>query len=400
MKNADSETINVVFMANFNYPHGMAGTKNVQGYIEYLHASPNFEPAVLVLRQNRIRPVDNPLSGEYKGVPYTTIGSDIRGGFSAVFKAPKYFLQGMKFLRNRRIGGKNILYVYGYPSTDNILLIGYARHLGYKVVFYIVEDIAHQSSAPDFFARLKNRSARLLCGMMSLFTDAALVVSSRLMKKIEGVAKGRFPVVLDPITVDVRRYEGIARDEHEGVHVFYGGTFGEKDGVEFLIAGFEKACETHDNLTLILTGQGDAGRMDKILGIVAASPFRDRIVYKGYVSDEEYDRLLCNCDILCMTRTSSPFANAGFPYKLGEYLAAGRPVIATDVSDVRVYLEDKVNALIIAPDSGTAVAEAIEYLLADRERAERIGRAGREAARRYFDVSVTGEQFRKLLVDL
>ena len=47
--------------------------------------------------------------------------------------------------------------------------------------------------------------------MMNLFTDAALVVSSRLMKKIEGVAKGRFPVVLDPITVDVRRYEGIAR---------------------------------------------------------------------------------------------------------------------------------------------------------------------------------------------
>lgn len=91
MKNADSETINVVFMANFNYPHGMAGTKNVQGYIEYLHASPNFEPAVLVLRQNRIRPVDNPLSGEYKGVPYTTIGSDIRGGFMRSSRPPSTF---------------------------------------------------------------------------------------------------------------------------------------------------------------------------------------------------------------------------------------------------------------------------------------------------------------------
>lgn len=62
-------------MAHFNYPHGMAGTKKVQNYIEYLTQSNGFEVKVLILRQERERLADNELCGEYKGVEYMTIGS-------------------------------------------------------------------------------------------------------------------------------------------------------------------------------------------------------------------------------------------------------------------------------------------------------------------------------------
>jgi glycosyltransferase involved in cell wall biosynthesis len=101
-----------------------------------------------------------------------------------------------------------------------------------------------------------------------------------------------------------------------------------------------------------------------------------------------------------MTRTASAFANTGFPFKLGEYLATGRPVIASDVSDVSEYVRDRENAVLIKPDSSEAIAEAIEYLIADADRAMRIGAAGREVAENYFDVKVVAEKLRRLLTEL
>lgn len=396
-----NNSVDVIFMAHFNYPHGMAGTKNVQNYIDYLNQSDGFEVKVLILRQERIKLADSELSGTYKGVNYVTIGNDIRPGPSALVKGPKFFLDGMRYLKkNRRKDHKNVLYVYGNLNTDNFLMILYAKMIRYKVVFYIVEDVAHQSSASDFFARLKTFSARIFLRIMWMFTDAAMTVSTRLLDKMKTVSKGRFPVTIDPITVDFRHFDSMERSPHEQVRIFYAGTFGEKDGVEYLIRGFEEICKRNDNVNLILTGKGGTQDMDRILEIIALSDFRHRIFYKGYLPDDDYYTELYNSDILCMTRTSSPFANAGFPYKLGEYLATGVPVIATDVSDIGLYLEDKTSAVIIEPDSPHAIAEAMEYLIADRDRAEKIGVCGKKVARKNFDVRVAGESFKKLLLDL
>lgn len=388
-------------MAHFNYPHGMAATNVVQNYIDYLHESPDFDVQVLVLRQQRVRLADSELSGEYKGVRYVTIGNDIRPGFGVLIKGPKFFLDGIIYLKkNYRKNQKNVIYVYGNLNTDNFLMILYAKMIGYKVVFYVVEDVEHQSSAPDFFARLRIFSARFLCRTMWMFTDAAMVVSTRLLEKMKTVSKGRYPVTINPITVDFRHFDSMERTAHEEVRIFYAGTFGEKDGVKYLIAGFEKVCKTNDNVNLILTGKGGAKDMDEILKLIASSDFRQRIFYKGYLPDDEYYSELYNSDILCMTRTSSAFANAGFPYKLGEYLATGIPVIATDVSDIGLYLKDKTSAVIIEPESPQAIAEAIEYLIADPARAEKIGTCGKEVARQNFDVRVAGKKFKKLLLDL
>ncbi len=393
--------LNIIFMAHFHYPHGMASTKIVRNYIEYLSQSGDFNVKVLVLRQGRVRLADDDLCGEYKGVPYVTIGSNIRPGFGALVKGPKYYLDGMAYLKkNYTKGHKNILYVYGYPSTDNIPMIIFARISGYKIVFYLVEDIAFQKSSPDFLARLKNLSARFFARMLWMFADAVLVVSNHLLEKMTRLAKGRFKVALDPITVDFRNFDLLQRHDHDSLRVFYGGTFDEKDGVTYLIEAFEDVCKRHGNVELILTGKGGKENMEVILAMIAASNFRERILYKGFLPDADYYKELFDSDILCMTRTSSAFANAGFPFKLGEYLATGRPVIASDVSDVSLYLEDKNSAVIIEPDSPQAIADAIEYLLTNPDDAERIGANGKEAARKYFDVRVAGEKFKKLLIDL
>jgi glycosyltransferase involved in cell wall biosynthesis len=98
--------------------------------------------------------------------------------------------------------------------------------------------------------------------------------------------------------------------------------------------------------------------------------------------------MLSTAHVLCMTRVNTPYANGGFPYKVGDYVAMGRPVLATDVSDIRKYLIDRESAMIVESGSRQKMAEALDYLLRHPEEADRIGAKGRAVGEKYFNPDI------------
>ena len=115
------------------------------------------------------------------------------------------------------------------------------------------------------------------------------------------------------------------------------------------------------------------------------SPYKDRIEYKGFLDDKSYYSTLNAVDIPCMTRVDIPFAHAGFPFKLGEYLASGKPVIASNVSDVESLLQDRCDVILVRPDNISDIISAVEFILAHPEKAVSIGENGRKTAKKNFD---------------
>jgi glycosyltransferase involved in cell wall biosynthesis len=67
------------------------------------------------------------------------------------------------------------------------------------------------------------------------------------------------------------------------------------------------------------------------------------------------------------------------PIKLGEYLASGTPLVATDIPALRDWITDK-EAEIVSPDNVEGLAEGIRRLLHDKQRAEGLCEAGLERA--------------------
>lgn len=65
------------------------------------------------------------------------------------------------------------------------------------------------------------------------------------------------------------------------------------------------------------------------------------------------------------------------PLKLFEYMAAERPIVASDLPSLREVLHDERNALLVAPDDPRALAAAMTRLLADRKLAARLAKAAR-----------------------
>ena len=87
-----------------------------------------------------------------------------------------------------------------------------------------------------------------------------------------------------------------------------------------------------------------------------------------------------------MVRTDSAFANAGFPFKLGEYLATGKPVVASNIKDVGFYLKDRESAILVEPGSVDSIIEALEYLISHPHQAQEMGLRGKEVAQMHFEM--------------
>lgn len=66
------------------------------------------------------------------------------------------------------------------------------------------------------------------------------------------------------------------------------------------------------------------------------------------------------------------------PMKMFEYLAAGVPVISSDLPVLREVLEDRVNAMLVAPDNVDEWLGALDYLVSHTEEAGDIGQNAHE----------------------
>ena len=75
-----------------------------------------------------------------------------------------------------------------------------------------------------------------------------------------------------------------------------------------------------------------------------------------------------------------------FPYNVLEAMAAGLPVVATDVGGTAEAVAENVTGLVVPPRDAGALASALADLLADTERRARLGEAGRRRVADRFTV--------------
>ncbi len=88
------------------------------------------------------------------------------------------------------------------------------------------------------------------------------------------------------------------------------------------------------------------------------------------------------------------------PNKMFEYMSAGIPVIASDFPLWREIIVGHGCGLCVDPEDPRAIAAAIDMLVSDRARAERMGRNGRAAVREVFNWSREKEKLLQLYRDV
>ena len=366
------------------YPIGMAGTKRIQHLLDYLLLR-DVEINVIAFRGNIKQPA---VSGRHGSIPYKNVGHGLSMSLSSVFKVAAYYLKGSQaIMRFKRKGYKNIVYNAGGINIENLFFIFFAKILGFKLLLAIEEDYTYFTDKIKSISRFKFWTIRRLDFLNCRLADEFVVISTYLRDKYLKMKAAN--VTLIPITARIN-YNSDKRFLNSPVQVVYAGTFADKDGVDDIVKGFIDFNKYYKDALLILTGKS-----------AQQEEYRQKymneknIFFKGFMEDVDFYPLLRDSDILCMCRTESGFANAGFPFKLGEYLATGNPVICTKVSDVEYYLDNN-DVYLIEPGNPKQITETLISIVNDPFKARDKGLRGLEKCRKYFSSETNGQ----LLLDV
>jgi glycosyltransferase involved in cell wall biosynthesis len=108
------------------------------------------------------------------------------------------------------------------------------------------------------------------------------------------------------------------------------------------------------------------------------------VTFMPAVSHERYASIARGADLLVVPRTTTVASRAGFPYKIVEYMATGRPVLTTRFGDVCEYFTAGTHCLMCQPDDPRALAEALELAIAQPEALAAVALAGQRRVEELF----------------
>jgi len=204
-----------------------------------------------------------------------------------------------------------------------------------------------------------------------------------------------------PMTVDLDRFN--FHDEHppfEGIHkpyiAFVGVMNNQKEGIDILIESFAKIAAEFTRINLYLFGSWHPDLTQNI-DLINHYKLKDRVFYKGSIASHQVPSVLMNAELLVLPRPESYQAAGGFPTKLGEYLASGKPVCATRVGEIPDYLEDEKNVFFAEPNSINSFSSAMMRALTNKVKANEVGLRGMEVAEKEFNKSVQAQRLFEFL---
>ncbi|MEZ5066911.1 MAG: glycosyltransferase family 4 protein [bacterium] len=129
------------------------------------------------------------------------------------------------------------------------------------------------------------------------------------------------------------------------------------------------------------------GYLEALRERVRANGLEGRFDFLGFVSDDELYAEVEAAGLLV-----HPSAVEVAPLAVMQGMAAGLPVLATDVGGTRYQVRDRETGRLVPKDDVPALAEALQWLISDPARAAALGAAGRREAAERFRLERTVEK--------
>jgi len=170
--------------------------------------------------------------------------------------------------------------------------------------------------------------------------------------------------------------------------VFTGAIVPTQD-LECLIKSASVVVKKIPNIKFLIVG-GVISRIyyEKLKRLVKRLKLSSNIVFTGRKRFNEIPKIVSAADItVALYKKNSQF---GFsPLKVFEYMAVGKPIVATKMPFITEILNDGETAILVDPGNHEQLAEAIITLLSNQELAKKIGKKGRmETQEKYsYDVA-------------
>jgi glycosyltransferase involved in cell wall biosynthesis len=314
----------------------------------------------------------------------------------------------------RPIASSGIAFIYQRLSVGNITGVDVSRSTQVPLVCeYNGSDAwtGKHWGRPLKFHRLAVLAEEVMLHHAHVVVTVSEVLRDELVGR--GVDPARivtYPNCIDPNLFDPSRFDQLAvaalRARYgiptDALVATFVGTFGQWHGVDVLAEAIRVMMEKHSDwlkharVRFLLVGDG--AKMPRVREMLD-HPLRDRfVVIAGLVPQPEAPLHLAASDILLSPHVKNPDGTRffGSPTKLFEYMAMGKPIIASDLDQIGNVLQDSLRvaelpsgdppsgdtklALLTRPGAADDLVAALQFLVERAEWRESLGKNVRRAA--------------------
>ncbi|MCS6873987.1 MAG: glycosyltransferase [Pyrinomonadaceae bacterium] len=296
----------------------------------------------------------------------------------------RQLFRGAKFIRQN---GIQIVHTHDFYS--NIFGTLAALSVGAKV-------IASKRETGGMRSKMQTWVEKQVFRLASVILANSVEVKNYLVN--HGIQKEKIVVIHNG--VDLKRFDAVGKskkellqnfglpDDEQIKFVMLTANFRHKvKNQAMLLRAAQRLSEAFPKLHFIFAGEGELldqhKKLADELGVTEKTHFVGRC--------KNIPELLKISDFCVLTSHYE-----GFPNAILEYMAARKPVVATDVGGVREAVIDGVTGLIVKPDDDEALANCLKFLLQNNEQAQRLAIAGRKLVEEKFSLETQIEKFLEL----
>lgn len=238
----------------------------------------------------------------------------------------------------------------------------------------------------DVFMAEKNRAygaAARLCFERAAWITAC---SDDLMQRALALGAEESKTELIPYGADAKAFHVQAQDaarvrrqleiEGDEVMVLAVGRMVHKKGFEFLVGAMPEILKHAPNARLVLVGYGEL--REGLEAQAHALGLNGSVTFAGRVPRQEIPAYFAASDIVSVPSVRDDAGNMdGLPNVVLEGMAAGKPIVASNIAGFPDVIGDVESGLLVAEKDPAALASAIVQLARDADLRERLGAHGR-----------------------
>jgi glycosyltransferase involved in cell wall biosynthesis len=398
--------VRVIYVGGFQFPNGDAAAARVLGMGKALRGS-GYD-VVFAGSESSGRPQDVQADGSfaYQSFPYFPQSEGRSQGSNLIRRAGLYLGGGrrtVRFLESQDACGVAAVFVYQTYATTMMRVRNSCARRGIPVVADVTEWYTPEQLPNGRFGLPYWDSEFRLRVFVPRYMRHVVCISSYLGAyfRSKGCHTIEVPPLIDP-DEDKWRTDGIRRDGVQPLRLIYAGTPGKKDLIGNVVRAVSSLRLRGREVVLHCVGPTvqEIAAVDANAGtLVNDNP--DAFIFHGRLPQHSVPALLSNADFSVLVRPQARYAQAGFPTKLVESLAASVPVIANDTGDIGRFVSDGREGIILANCSVQAVVGGIERLLvAGRQRWSEMRICARERGMGSFDYQAHSKRIGEFMEEI
>lgn len=379
----------VIVLTGEPIPNGMATSNRIKCFARAIKEG-GLDCEVLVYRRTEVfrrKPRNIEGHGSFNEIPFHYIGDTPLRGKNLIFRL---YIDRVdcwrteKYLRRNLNPGDVVFFVMERVE----LMLRFVKIAQRKGAF-CVRDLCELPYGTGIETKLAVYLRNITFRKQLPNLDGIISISDSLLNLAKQYTPESCKHIKVPILVDYEHYcmsNGFT-DAH-APYIFHSGTlYEQKDGILGMLEAFGKASKRLST-PILFESTGlleNSPHKEEIKKILKQYQIEDRVFFRGYLSNDELKEYLRKASLVIVNKYPTQQNRYCFSTKLGEYLAAAKPVIITNVGEAMNWLTDRDSAYVIEPNDVNVLAETIVHVFTHPLESINVGKGGQEVCRCCFD---------------